>query len=247
MQTVITPQPAVSPRPAIERRVDLYADIHKALRHAMSTTMVGIGRTDHDDVGDVTRMTESVRTMLALCLSHVKKENAFVHPAMEARAPGSSTRLGGEHEHHLQAIADLEEDVHVVEATGGAVREAAIARLYQHVALFVADHVEHMQLEETEHNAVLWEHYEDGELLAIHGAILQSLSPAEMRSTMPWLLQAVTPAARAAMFAGMRAAMPAPAFEAALDVARGCLDTASWDKLARSLGVAQAPGLVDCR
>ncbi len=218
------------------RRVDLYADIHKALRHWMSRTMVRIGSTDHADDADVAEMTGCVRDLLAMCVAHVDKENRYVHPAIEARAPEASRRIGDEHVHHLDAIADLEEDVRVVEATTGVARETAIARLYHHVALFMADNLVHMHVEETAHNAVLWAHYDDDELLAIHRSILASLAPEEMMPVLGWMLPAITPASRAAMLAGMRMGMPAPVFGGVLASARACLDAKGWEKLVVALG-----------
>ena len=66
--------------------------------------------------------------------------------------------------------------------TGGSLRQALAAseaqqaaawqRLYQLLSLFVADNFERMLLEEREHNAVLWRHFSDEELIEIHDALL---------------------------------------------------------------------------
>ena len=56
-------------------RVDLYADIHKALRAVMCETLMRVGRTDADDADETRASLEAVRSLLAMCASHVDKEN----------------------------------------------------------------------------------------------------------------------------------------------------------------------------
>ena len=46
------------------------------------------------------------------------------------------------------------------------------------------------------------------------------------------------------MLADMRDTAPAPVFEATLDIARQQLDATGWARLARSLGLSPAAGLV---
>ena len=52
--------------------------------------------------------------------------------------------------------------------------------LYRQLTLFMAHNFEHMNEEETAHNAVLWAHYTDAELVGIHDALVASIPPHEM-------------------------------------------------------------------
>lgn len=54
---------------------------------------------------------------------------------------------------------------------------AMLGLLERLLALFVADDVQHMHVEETAHDAVLWAHYSDDELMAIEQAIVASIPP----------------------------------------------------------------------
>jgi hypothetical protein len=74
-------------------------------------------------------------------------------------------------------------------------RTAALGRLYRALALFVADNFQHMQVEETAHNAVLWAAYRDDELMAIEQAIVASIPPDAMAEALHWFLPALTPRA----------------------------------------------------
>jgi hypothetical protein len=219
-------------------REDLYAGIHKALRLFMSDTLVRVGSTDPADDGAVAGTLGQVEALLAGCQAHLAKENGYVHPLLEAAAPGSAARVAAEHAEHEEAIASLRDLAAWVRHAAQAQRAAALHRLYGALAGFVAHNLEHMQLEETEHNAVLWAHYSDIELRAAHDRLVASIPPQEMMALIGWFMPALSAPERAGMLAGIRAGAPAPVFDAVLDVARSRLPAAEMRKLAATLGVA---------
>lgn len=224
-------------------RFDMYGAIHKALRGFMADTLLAVGRMDVDDEPDLVRGLQRVFDLLEFCHQHLQHENNFIHPAMEARAPGSSTHIGAEHGEHVAHIERLSGMAGQVLRCPPAERPAAALALYHALSAFIAHNFEHMLQEEHEHNAVLQAHYGDAELLQIHDALVASIPPAEMMVVVRWMLPFMNPAERTAMMADMQAKAPAPAFQAALDVARPHLDEGEWAKLMRSLGLAVVPGL----
>ena len=127
----------------------------------------------------------------------------------------------------------------------GAERASAALELYRQLALFIAENFQHMHVEETAHNAVLWSRYTDAELADIHNALVASIPPQEMMYVLRWLVPFMNPTERSAMMADMQAHAPAPAFAAALNAVRPHLTANEWGKLARSLGLAAVPGLVE--
>jgi hypothetical protein len=235
--TLSTPAPQRSaPAPAAPR-VDLYASIHKALRLFMGDTLARVGRVDTDDGAELAATLDQLQALLAQCRSHLDKENRYVHTAIEARRRGESARIADEHVEHLESIAALEADAAALRALPTA---AAAFRLYRRLARFVGENLEHMDVEETLHNAALWAAYSDAELLEIHQRILASIEPAEIGRVLRWMLPAMTPAERAVMLAEL----PPPLRAAAIEIARPHLDDAAWAKLARALGMPPVPGLV---
>jgi len=225
-------------------RHDMYSGIHKALRAMMADTLLAVGRMDVDDGLERARVTERVLELLQLCGSHLQHENDFVHAAIEARAPGASDRIGHEHEDHARHIAQLADAVAVLRGCDPAARPGAAARLYRELALFVAENFQHMHVEETAHNAVLWARYTDAELEAVHDALVGAIRPDEMMVTMRWLVPFMNPAERAGLLCGIRAKAPAPAFDAILALVQPHLDATEWAKLARALGLPPVAGLV---
>lgn len=230
-------------QPAVPR-VDLYAGIHKALRAAMADTLLAVGRMDCDDAMELARTTGRVMELLDFCASHLKHENDFVHAAIEARAPGASAAVAHDHDEHVAHIGQLCGAAAALLNLAPADRARAAHRLYSELALFIAANFQHMHVEETAHNAVLWARYTDAELIDIHNALVASIPPQEMMFTARWLVPFMNPAERTALLADMQAHAPAPAFDAILDTVRPHLDTHEWAKLARSLGLPPVPGLV---
>lgn len=222
-------------------RVDLYGSIHKALRLFMGDTLARVGRLDTSDADELADTLAQTRSLLDLCRSHVAHENEFVHAAIEARRPGGSQQVAAEHVEHLDTIAGLEAELASLAALP---REPAAQRLYRHLARFVAENFEHMNTEETSHNATLWSLYSDAELVHIHERLVATIEPAEMALVLRWMVPAMTPAERANLLGELQRQLPPEAMLGVLDTVRAHLSDTAWGKLARALNLPIVPGLV---
>lgn len=221
-------------------RFDMYSGIHKALRALMADTLLAVGRMDCDDGLELAQVTERVLGLLQSCAGHLRHENEFVHAAIEARAPGASAAIAHDHEQHGKDIAALADLVAVLRGCLPGERPGVAGSLYRQLALFVAENFEHMHVEETAHNAVLWARYTDAELVAVHDALVASIPPQEMLLTARWLVPFMNPVERALLLADIRAKAPAPAFQAILETVQPHLTQREWEKLARALDFATA-------
>ena len=230
-----TQQPAVAMHPA--PRLDLYAPIHKALRSFMCDTLLRVGRIDVADAADRHATLAQCDELLALCESHVHHENEFMHPAIEARQPSGSARIALEHEEHLQSIAELRDDLAALRAAPADAAPVLALRLYRHLALFVADNFQHMHIEETAHNAALWAHYSDAELMQLHGRLMAAIDPREHLLVARWMLPALTPAERKAVVDGIKAETPPEAFLGLMAQVRPLLSRNTWAQLAQDVGM----------
>lgn len=242
MSTATASRPAPTTAAAAQR-LDLYAGIHKALRHFMTDTLHRVGRMDPNNADDLRRTLGQFEDLIELCVQHVHHENDFMHAAIEARQPRGAARTADDHVEHIAHIAALRDEARALSQAEPAARPALALRLYRHLALFVADNFQHMNIEETKNNAALWANYRDDELMALHHRIVSSLPPQENLLVMRWMIPASTPAERAQVLGGMRAGAPAEAFAAVIDAVRPHLDDHAWDQLARALGLPQQPGL----
>lgn len=218
-----------------EGQIDIYRPIHKALRACLCDTLTRVGQMDSGDAGEVSAVMAQVRAMAAFCESHVAHENEFVHTAMEARFPDSSKTIAAEHEQHRQACRKIAALATDIEQARAGERPAVAAKLYQYIALFLAENLEHMHAEETENNTLLWATHSDAELVAIEQAIVASLTPEEKSMSMRWMLPALNPAERIALLEGVRSGMPAEAFSGMLGEVRPLLAPGDWSKLSAGL------------
>ena len=218
-------------------RFDLYAPIHKALRNFMGETLVRLGRLDVADAADRGAALTQLEELLAFCAEHLRHENEFVHTAIEARQPAGSQRIAHEHGEHLESIAALRAEAAALSGApaGDAVRLAH--RLYRHFTLFVAENFQHMQIEETVHNGLLWQHYSDAELGALHGRLLASIGPVAQLQVVRWMVPACNPAERAAIVGGAKAQMPPEALLGVMTMLRPHVDDSGWRKLAAAIGI----------
>ena len=236
-----------SESPSYNNRYDIYSTIHKALRLCMMDALASVGAMDLENTEELRVKLSNVEAMLGLMRTHLTKENKFLHPALEARQPGASHRIANEHVEHEQAIDALSDDVADLWASNSAQRGALAQRLYRHLALAIADNLEHMHYEETVHNKALWSSYTDAELQGIEQQIKASLSPQEMMLWLRWIASSARPQQIAGMMVDMRANAPKEAFEPALDLVREQLSSSRWSALAQALDLPQAHGLVDSR
>ena len=188
------------------------------------------------------RLVDAVfEALLDLCAGHVAHENAFVHPAIEARQPAGAARTADDHLEHLASIEVLRAEGRRLRDAPEGKRTALALRLYRHLALFVAENFQHMHIEETVNNATLWANYSDAELAELHERILAAISPQEHLAVARWMVPALNPIERAGMLGGAKAGMPPEAFLGVVEHVRPHLDPRGWRKLAPAIGVSVEP------
>ena len=215
-------------------RFEPYAAVHKGLRALMADTLLALGRTDASDGAELQATTERLLEMLEFCRSHTRHENEFLHPAIEARSPGTSSATVIDHTLHEQAIDQLKKAARQLPESPAEQRAAALLELYRGVALFVAHNLEHLHHEETTHNATLWAYYTDAQIEALHDELVASIEPEQSIFIMRWMLPAMNPAERAHLMRKLRATAPPPVIDAVLQAVRGALDPQAWQALAWS-------------
>ncbi len=218
-------------------RPHLYTGIHKALRKYMSAVLTSVGQFDATDDLQCREVMADVQQLLDVLHGHVETENTMVHPAIEARYPGTLAGITAEHAGHEVAIEQLRHYTRTLLTLSGKERGAFALFLYRELSSFVAENLEHILREETQNQPLLWAAYSDAELLAIEQAIHASLPPEKMAALLPWIVSAISVEERLEMYQGMRQTVPPVAFDGALSIARSCLPARAWEKLSTALAV----------
>ena len=245
MNTILHAPQAASTASIAPERFNTYTAIHKALRNLMCDTLCRVGRLDVHDADEMTATLTQLDTLLTECTAHIEHENDFVHAAIEARLPAGSARTAADHLEHFESITALADESAALAAADADARPVLALRLYRHLALFVAENFQHMHIEETANAALLWAHYSDAELHAIHDRLVATLSPQEHLLVARWMVPASTPAERAGLFTELKTQTPPEAFLGVLMHVQPHLDASGWIKLSRAIGVPQMPGPVN--
>ncbi|WP_374654465.1 hypothetical protein [Dongia sp.] len=220
---------------AAPQRHEIYQLVHKGLRAAMSDALTRLGRVDLASAENIGDVLAAVDDLLQLCAEHLDHENAFLHSAMEKAAPGSSKRCADDHAHHVKTIGDLKTRLDEARTAGALGRERALKVLYRLLAVFVAENLAHMEIEESANTDILHRHYSDADLLAIEHRIHAHIKPERMMTWLRWILPNVNRQQRAMMMRGMQAAMPPELFADVLDTVKPHLNESERVALAADL------------
>jgi iron-sulfur cluster repair protein YtfE (RIC family) len=183
---------AMSPSPPAE--LLLYGPVHRALRLLMHATLQRLGRMDCSRAAELTPALAQLQLLLDLLRSHLQQENDFMHPALEARRPGSSRAVAQEHEAQLEAIEALETEAQALAASAPAERAALAQRLRRALARLVAGQLLHMREEEDGLAAQLRAGYRSEELRALQELLLARIPAAELALLRRWMAAARAPA-----------------------------------------------------
>lgn len=223
--------------PGEPARFDIYAQVHKGLRAFLSDTLAELGRVDCGDDQALERALGQLDHLLDFCAGHLDKENRYVHAALEARQPGAGQRIANEHSEHVAAIDRLRAAAERLARSSPAERVQPADRLYRQLAVFVAENLEHMEVEESSHNALLWDNYSDAELGELHATMVAATSPEDLALNARWLAPSLRPAELAVLLRGVQASMPAEVFGSVVALVRPHLGAAAWQRLAGTLGL----------
>src|SRR5215472_9449501 len=218
------------------QRFDIYRQIHKAMRASMCDAMLAAGEFDPMDDGARTQFLTRVREMLSFARGHLDKEDKFIHPAMELRAPGSTKVTAEDHASHEKVFRELDETLEALEQSSILEKPAAAHALYGKLAHFVGENLLHMQVEESANNEILWRTHSDQEILALECAIVASLSPQERAYSAQWMLPFANPQERLHMLRAMQPMMPPEAFAGLLRMLEAKLSPENWRQLEMALG-----------
>ena len=219
-------------------RIDLFAVIHKAIRSELFAATTLAARTDFEAGAEAARAAAAARALVGKVEEHASLEDAVVLPELAAIAPELHAAIAGDHGRldalHREVVSVA---ARIEAAAAGAERAALGRRLHDRLARLAAEHLLHMQREETEVNRALWAHRSDDALRALHGRILARIAPDRMSAWLAIMVAAASLPERRALLAGIRASVPGPAFGSVTAPARAALGEAAW---AEAAGTAEA-------
>ena len=218
--------------------VDLYRDIHKGIRAELFAITSTAGNLDPTDATDRTALADHVGSVAGVLESHAHHEDAVIDPALEEHFPGLAERVRADHaalERRFARIADIAGAfVHVDPSDARRIAHL----LHLELAGFTSEYLVHQDLEEREIMPVLERRLGVDATLAMHAAIVGSIPPDELARSLAFMLPAMNVFDRVEMLGGIRAAAPAPAFDAIVGLARSVLRPDEFTAVAQRLDLA---------
>lgn len=219
---------------------DLYRDVHKAIRIALFDATAAAGRLDPNDRPARIAHAANVRDLVRLLVMHAEHEDREIDEAIQQVLPEQAGSIRAEHVAleaqmaRLIELADLAFDDSRDDARG------AVHALYLELAAFTSRYLAHQDVEERVVMPALWDAFGIEPILAIHGRILQSISPDDMGWSLTMMLPAMNIDDRTEMLGGMRADAPPEAFAGVCALATEVLDDADFHALAARLDLTAA-------
>ena len=221
------------------QRVDLYRGIHKAIRVLLFDTTASVARADFDDPAGAAAAAGRVRRLCGFLAEHARHEDDVILPALRRVAPGLTADLRDDHARTDGLERELLALVTRLETAAGAERRSLGRKVQDRLGRLTSEHLAHLEREEGEANRALWAHHSDEELASLERAIVSSIEPPRLAEWLEVLLPALSRPERASLLGGLRAGMPAEAFEVVLAPARAALGEA---ELLRALEHAPVGG-----
>jgi len=210
---------------------DLYRDIHKSIRAELFAVTEEAGRADPSCAADRTALAAHVDSVVAYLVSHAEHEDANVQPAIEAHLPDLAERIASDHV-RLEARMDTLRAL-AADAAG----RFDLHRVYLELASFTSAYLAHQDLEERLVMPALDSAIGLDAVVAIHGAVIASLSPDEMMRSLALMLPAMNVDDRTEMLGGMQQGAPPEVFANVWGLAQSVLTDRDARQLAGRLGL----------
>ena len=163
---------------------------------------------------------------------HRHSEEEDVLPALEAKLSGSTQDNVEEHEALEKTVEQISDFVGRLTVEASPVEGVEFSSMLNG---FHAKYLDHMAMEESKMNPLIWKHFTDEELMGMHGAIMAKLAPDQIVLWFKYIVPALNPMERNIILSGLKANAPEEFFDQVLSVIREEMPTGSFDAMAAAL------------
>jgi hypothetical protein len=218
--------------------LDLYRDIHKAIRVELFDVTTEAGRLDPSQGLARAALASHVTDVVALLGSHAEHEDGAIQPTLETCLPELAERVETDHTTLDARLDDLAEMA--TEAASLTVSDPGgkLHRLYLALASFTSDYLEHQDIEERVIMPALEAAVGVEAVVTMHQAILAGIPPEEMGRSLALMIPAMNVDNRVELLGGMRASAPAEVFAGVWGLAGSVLEPSDHASLATRLGLS---------
>lgn len=215
--------------------LDLYRDIHKAIRSELFAVTVDAGRTDPADRAARGALAAHVGDVMTLLVEHAEHEDGPIQPVLESNLPDLAAQIAADHatlERRIEGLRDQAGSVVDIADDG----RATLHRLYVELASFTSAYLAHQDFEERVVMPALETAVGIEAVVAIHGAIVGPMPPEELMRSLALMLPAMNIDDRADFFMGFSAAAPPEVVDGVWGLAGSVLEPSDVAALGARLG-----------
>jgi hypothetical protein len=218
--------------------LDLYRDIHKAIRVELFDVTTEAARLDPGQGIARAALASHVNDVVAFLASHAEHEDGAIQPVLESELPDLAQRIEVDHltlEARMDDLREMAADAALLSSPDPGFR---VHRLHLALAAFTSDYLVHQDVEERVVMPALEQAVGVETVVGIHQAIIGSIPPDELARSLALMLPAMNVDGRTELLEGMRDGAPAEVFEGVWNLARSVLDPTDVTQLADRLGLA---------
>jgi hypothetical protein len=239
MAVTDTPAPNTIGTPSTYQLVaiDTYRDIHKGIRADLFALTGEAGRIDPSCPADVRAVAAHLDATVDLLVTHAGHEDTHVGPVMAEQLPDLAETIERDHAVLEGRLVDLQAWARDAVQSPADETRGGVQRLYVELASFTSAYLAHQDLEERVVAPELHRVLGVEGVLAIHQAIIASIPPELMATSLALMLPAMNNDDRTELLGGMQAGAPPEVFAGIWSLAGSVLEPRDIAVLARRLGV----------
>ncbi|OQP67283.1 hypothetical protein A3860_02710 [Niastella vici] len=218
-------------------RYNIFNQIHKALRALLYDTALIIQQTDFTNAAETAKALEKIKVLVELFDKHAYYEDNYILPAIEEFDAAVIKDFEQEHQEDYalgQQLRQLMDGLTKAIALNDRI-EAGLA-LHNAFVAFMVFNLTHMAKEEQLLNAVLWKHFDDGQIMALNRTIVANISQEEMELGNFWMLKSLNNLEIINWLKLVRVNATEPAFRGLYLMASDALPDNRWQTIKEALG-----------
>ncbi len=217
---------------------DMYRDIHKGIRAELFRVTTLAGSMDPGERCSRERLAEDVTNLFTLLAGHAEHEDIYVQPLIEAHAPFYAEVIASDHPRLEARMEEIVARVQRAAVAPAAELAGRVHHAYRDLAAFTGVYLEHQDFEERQVMPALAAVMDVEEVIAVDQAIVASIPPEMMATSLGIMLPAMNIDDRAEMLGGMQADAPPEVFAGVWALAGSMLTPEDHRALGARLGIS---------
>ncbi len=223
-------------------RYNSFNQVHKGLRILLYDSAIKIQQADMSHIESASTVLSQIEEALYLFEGHANGEDHYFNEPLAKTNPDVAALFEKEHEEDHRLVHALNNLI-----AGYKEADTDLKRLEQGKLLFfafndfIAFNLYHMNKEEIELNAALWDCYSDSEIKSIEQTLVKNVPPQKMMMYAKWMIRGINDKEMIHWFGEVKATAPEPVFEMLITIAEAELPVDRFQVIveALKLGVNQ--------